>query len=220
MPPRGRQEELRGSGAPAVLRFVAASGRTPAMTTPAHAYFFGYGSLVNRDTHAFKDAHPARLTGWRRTWRPTNLREVAFLSVVRSEGDWIDGLIAPVPDADWHALDIREGAYRRVAAAHMVNHPLPHRPQIAVYSVPADADDTPRGHHLLLSYIDVVVQGYLREFGESGARHFFETTDGWDVPVLDDRAAPHYPRACRLSRAEAEVVDAALAGLPVEMRKA
>ncbi len=191
------------------------------MTAHAHAYFFGYGSLVNRDTHSFKQAHPARLNGWRRTWRQTSLREVAFLSVTRDEGGWIDGLIAPVPDADWHALDIREGAYDRVPAEHMVDHALLHRPQIAVYSVP----NTHRraegsGHHLLLSYIDVVVQGYLREFGAVGAQHFFDTTDGWEAPVLDDRAAPHYPRACRLTGEERDTVDAALDRLAVQMRRA
>ncbi|MFD0858805.1 gamma-glutamylcyclotransferase family protein [Roseovarius aquimarinus] len=193
------------------------------METASHAYFFGYGSLVNRDTHAFKEAHPARLKGWRRRWRPTNLREVAYLSVVQDEGTAIDGLIAPVPDADWHALDLREGAYDRVPAAHMIEHPLPHRPQIAVYAVPGYAAPhkaEERGHHLLLSYIDVVIQGYLREFGPDGARHFFETTDGWEVDVLDDRAAPQYPRACRLTPSETEVVDAGLADLPVRMRKA
>ncbi|WP_324753525.1 gamma-glutamylcyclotransferase family protein [Roseovarius sp. Pro17] len=191
------------------------------MTAPSHAYFFGYGSLVNRDTHSFKDAHPARLNGWRRTWLPTNLREVAFLSVVEDQDSWIDGLIAPVPDADWHALDIREGAYDRIPAQHMVRHPLPHSPQIAVYSVPRNYDGAAKGgHHLLLSYIDVVVQGYLREFGSGGAQHFFDTTDGWDAPVLDDRADPHYPRACRLSRGERDVVDDGLANLPVEMRRA
>ncbi len=191
------------------------------MTAPAHAYFFGYGSLVNRDTHSFKQAHPARLNGWRRTWRPTSLREVAFLSVTRDEDGWIDGLIAPVPDADWHALDIREGAYNRVPAEHMVDHPLPHRPQIAVYSVPDTHQHAEGGdHHLLLSYIDVVVQGYLREFGAAGAQHFFDTTDGWEAPVLDDRAAPHYPRACRLTGEERDTVDAALDRLAVQMRRA
>src|SRR5690554_1849703 len=187
------------------------------MTTPSHAYFFGYGSLVKRDTHAFKDAHPARLKGWRRMWRPTHLREVGFLSVVPDENSWVDGLIAPVPDADWHALDLREASYERIAAEHMVEHPLPHAPQIAVYSVPDDHSRAAQeGYHLLLSYIDVVVQGYLREYGPAGAQHFFETTDGWDAPVLDDRADPRYPRACRLSRDETDVVDAALAARSVQ----
>ncbi|WP_281966717.1 gamma-glutamylcyclotransferase family protein [Roseovarius nanhaiticus] len=193
------------------------------METAPHAYFFGYGSLVNRGTHDFTAAHPARLKGWRRRWRPTNLREVAFLSVVEDTGTIIDGLIAPVPDADWHALDLREGAYDRVPAEHMVEHPLPHRPQIAVYAVPGYGARTAmeeRGHHLLLSYIDVVIQGYLREFGPAGAQHFFDTTDGWEVDVIDDRAAPRYPRACTLTQGETDVVDAGLASLPVRMKRA
>ena len=190
------------------------------MTTLTPAYFFGYGSLVNRDTHNFKDAHPAQLNGWRRTWRPTNQREVAFLSVIRDDSTWINGLIAPVPDADWHALDIREGAYDRLPAEHMIEHSLPQTPQIAVYSVPEPPHAVPKGgYHLLLSYIDVVVQGYLREFGTDGAQHFFDTTDGWDVPVLDDRAEPRYPRACTLTSDELDLVDAALERLTVQMRK-
>ncbi|MEO1425117.1 MAG: gamma-glutamylcyclotransferase family protein, partial [Pseudomonadota bacterium] len=63
-------------------------------------YFFGYGSLVNRATHAHDDAHPATLRGWRRMWRHTALRPVAFLTVVPAPGSRIDGLIAAVPGAD------------------------------------------------------------------------------------------------------------------------
>ena len=32
---------------------------------------------------------------------------------------------------------------------------------------------------ILLSYLDVVVQGYLAEFGEAGVARFFASTDGW-----------------------------------------
>ncbi|MEM9427313.1 MAG: gamma-glutamylcyclotransferase, partial [Pseudomonadota bacterium] len=59
------------------------------------------------------------------------------------------------------------------------------------------------GHHpILLSYIDVVVQGYFRIGGEVAVEAFFHTTDGWDAPVLDDRAAPRYPRHQSLSSEE------------------
>ena len=185
-----------------------------------HAYFFGYGSLVNRDTHAFQGAHPARLKGWRRVWRHTVLRPVAYLTVVPDETSEIDGLIAEVPHADWAALDEREGAYDRVAAAHQVSHPLSHRPEIAVYSIPegkhgAPSEDGP----VLLSYIDVVVQGYLREFGEAGVHRFFKTTDGWDAPVLDDRADPVYPRHRMLSAPERMLVDDHLSDLQVRIKR-
>jgi len=63
----------------------------------------------------------------------------------------------------------------------------------------------------LLSYLDVVVQGFVHEFGTAGAKAFFETTDGWDTPVLDDRAAPIYPRAQTLSAEEQALTDRLLA---------
>ncbi|MET4101127.1 hypothetical protein ABIE58_000543 [Roseovarius sp. MBR-78] len=159
------------------------------------AYFFGYGSLVNRATHDFAGAHPAHLTGWRRVWRHTALRPVAYLTVVPDARAAIDGLIAPVPGADWPALDAREAAYTRVPAAHQVRHDLPHEPEIVVYTIPEGRHGTPdRAHPILLSYLDVVVTGYLREFGEGGVARFFDSTHGWHAPVLDDRAAPRYPR--------------------------
>ena len=173
-----------------------------------HRYFFGYGSLVNRDTHAFDGAVTASLRGWRRIWRHTTRREVAYLTAVPDPDCTIDGLIAPVPEDDWAALDHRERAYDRVPAAHQASHSLPHRPEIAVYAIPHGKHRTPTTKHsVLLSYIDVVVQGYLREFGEPGAVRFFETTDGWEAPVVDDRAAPVYPRHCNLSEEERRFVD-------------
>ena len=130
----------------------------------------------------------------------------------------IDGLIAAVPNQDWQALDIREGAYDRVAAAHQVTHTLAHQPDIAVYSIPHGKHGAPTEKHpVLLSYIDVVVQGYLTEFGESGAARFFATTDGWDAPVINDRHAPLYPRHCMLTGDERRFVDAELGRLSVKV---
>ncbi|MFU1478122.1 gamma-glutamylcyclotransferase family protein [Roseovarius sp. C7] len=178
-----------------------------------HAYFFGYGSLVNRATHHFADAHHAQLRGWRRRWTPTTLREVAFLTVTPDEHCEIDGLIAAVPADDWAALDERERAYDRIPANHQVAHDLPHHPEIAVYSVPDRHARADSETAILLSYLDVVVQGYLTEFGEAGVARFFATTDGWDTPIIDDRAAPLYPRHQTLSASERALTDHHLARL-------
>jgi hypothetical protein len=62
-------------------------------------------------------------------------------------------------------------------------------------------------HPIWLSYIDVVVQGYHQIYGTSGVQHFFETTDGWNAPVIDDRDDPHYPRHQRLTTAETRLTD-------------
>lgn len=183
-----------------------------------NSYFFGYGSLVNRASHSFAGAVPAQLTGWRRIWRHTDLRPVAYLTVVPDAHAEIDGLIAPVPDADWPALDAREAAYIRAPAAHQVRHPLPHSPEIAVYTIPEGTHAAPsRAHPILLSYLDVVVQGYFREFGAAGVQRFFDTTHGWDAPLLDDRSRPHYPRHQSLTDEERELTDGHLDRLGVSL---
>lgn len=174
-----------------------------------HTSFFGYGSLVNVATHTYAAPRPASLRGWRRIWRGTRLREVAYLSVIRDETTTLRGIIADVPDNDWSALDAREAAYQR----HDVSDQVDHAGVTGVYQVcpahiaPEDA------HPILLSYVDVVAQGYLRMFGEEGLAHFFATTDGWGAPILDDRADPIYPRHQTLSHRETCLVDDHLAAV-------
>ena len=182
------------------------------------AYFFGYGSLVNRHTHIYAPAHHATVQGWRRAWRVAADRQVAFLTVIRDEDCAIDGLIAPVPDGDWAALDLRETGYDRMPLTVGLSHEAADAGEIAVYHIPADKHGPADGvRPILLSYLDVVVEGYLQVFGAEGGRHFFDTTAGWDGPILNDRAAPRYPRAQLLTEAETAVVDAELGKLGVEV---
>lgn len=172
-------------------------------------FFFGYGSLVNRQTHAYPQVIQAKVTGWRRMWRGTNLRELAFLTAEPWPDGQITGLIAAVPDADWAALDVREAAYAR----HMVtdiSHGHGRALDVQIYSVEEQHIGT-HDHPILLSYLDTVVQGFLAEFGTAGAVDFFDTTSGWHLPVLNDRAAPSYPRATALTADERAFVDKNLA---------
>lgn len=181
-------------------------------------FFFGYGSLVNRRTHAYGEAYHARVAGWRRVWRHTPLREVAFLSVERARGVELEGLIAAVPGGDWRALDHREDGYRRHRLAEGLAHAATRPVAAEIYAVPDnEADPSGALHPILLSYLDVVVQGYVREFGEAGAERFFDTTRGWEAPVVDDRRAPRYPRAQTLTARERGLVDAALTVLGVSV---
>lgn len=171
------------------------------MSDPA---FFGYGSLVNTATHDYPDAQRRTLPGWRRVWQQTTLREVAFLSVVPCAESEIDGLIARVPGADWGALDQREAAYRRIDVTRAGDPPT------AIYQVDP-AHHAAHAGVILRSYLDVVVQGYLHQFGPDGVARFFASTDGWHLPVDDDTTAPRYPRAQVLSAAERDLVDQHLA---------
>jgi hypothetical protein len=171
-------------------------------------YFFGYGSLVNAKTHIYQDTRPATLRGWRRVWRRIDIRDQSFLTIIPDASTHLLGLIAQVPNGDWVALDDREVGYARLAASHQVDHD--HHPdlQVAIYSIPEHTSEKPTAQNpILLSYLDVVLQGYLRVFGTAGVSHFMETTDGWDTPIFNDRAAPLYPRAQSLSVDEIALVD-------------
>ncbi|MGR3659667.1 MAG: gamma-glutamylcyclotransferase [Paracoccaceae bacterium] len=175
-------------------------------------YIYGYGSLVNRGTHDY-EAHPARLQGWRRVWRHTTARPVAFLSAERHAGTTIDGLIMAAPHAD-PKLNERERAYDRHDVTEHVDHDLNQPMTIQVYAVSETRHpSTDTVHPIWLSYIDVVVQGYHQIYGPSGVQHFFETTDGWNAPVINDRADPNYPRHQQLTATETRLTDAWLAHL-------
>jgi hypothetical protein len=195
-------------------------GHHRAMTLAPDPCFFGYGSLVNRATHAYPRAVPARATGWARVWRGTRLRRIAYLSAVEAPDVVIEGLVAAVPGADWAALDARERAYLRHPLAvvdHGHSHANPDRPEVMIYKVDPQHIAAEGAHPILLSYLDTVVQGYLREFGEGGVARFFETTSGWDMGLRNDRAAPEYPRAQSCTDRERAMVDAALRDLGVDL---
>jgi len=186
------------------------------MSTPR---FFGYGSLVNRATHDYPSTAPATITGWRRIWRHVEGRKVAFLTVSPCKETKIQGLIAEVPNGDWSSLDQREHNYNRVPATG-VSHQLTAASDIHIYYAPLERHrPATTAHPILLSYVDVVVQGYLREFGEDGVAQFFASTDGWDAPVLDDRDDPIYPRHQRLTSYETDLADQHLKALGTQLTR-
>lgn len=178
-------------------------------------FFFGYGSLVNRRTHDYPRAAQARVRGWRRVWKKTKLRRLAFLSVIESPETEIDGLIAAVPGADWAALDLRERAYLRQKVED-IRHDHEPLADIQIYRTRPEHDsDASDEHPILLSYLDTVLQGYLHEFGRDGVAGFIMSTDGWDAPLLDDRADPIYPRFQSATAAERRFFDDQLEALGV-----
>lgn len=188
------------------------------MSTHQTPHVFGYGSLVNRRTHDYLTARPAVLSGWRRAWRKTPFRDRCHLTAVPGHGE-IFGLIAEIPSADWAALDQREAAYVRHEVSGSVRHDHP-AAEVSVFAIAPENYRLPTPEDgVALSYIDVVAQGYLAEFGAEGLQHFFASTDGWHIHVVDDRAAPLYARAQALTAAELRLIDGALEALGV-MRRA
>ena len=175
------------------------------MTDP---YFFGYGSLVNVSTHIYSDPRAAKIPGWRRIWKTTSDGKSALLSIQPSAPDVLLGLIARVPNGDWCALDERETGYYRqdVTDVMFCDGFKPQACSVYIVSKPAEPK-VEANSPILLTYLDVVLQGFLQIYGEQGPNEFFATTDSWDRPVLDDRSYPQYPRHQALSKNETAMVN-------------
>ncbi|WP_048648742.1 hypothetical protein [Nitratireductor soli] len=177
--------------------------------------YFGYGSLVNRATHRTEiiGAVPARLMGWRRQWvRRDDETERALLSVRCDADAFIDGLLIVDRVENLPSVDLREAHYARVAldpGAVKAAEALPVNCPIHVYQAKRSVE--PIRLQIIQSYLDAVLQGFLREFGEEGAARFIAETDGFDAAILADRAAPQYPRAVALEPSEQAFLDALLA---------
>lgn len=179
----------------------------------ARPWFFGYGSLVNRQTHTYPDSRPAELAGYRRCWVNGRGRKYTFLSVEPDAATTILGVIASVPNADWLALDEREAAYARHDVSLLTRHNLGAEVPIATYRA-MEPEPVRTERPILLSYVDTVAQGFHDIYGPPGIPHFFATTVSWG-PVLDDRAAPVYARATGCTPWIAETVDDTLRKLGI-----
>jgi len=179
----------------------------------AQIAYFGYGSLVNLGSlrTPYISAHRATLRGWKRAWlarpkvensfAPTD--GLAFLSVVPAAGAEIDGVVITDHASSLAALDEREALYTRVDidTADLTYHDQP----TAISEQFLYEAEQPLAHdgaEILRSYLDVVMQGYLPHFGESGLYRFMETTLNFDCAIKEDRDNPLYPRATTLTVVE------------------
>lgn len=178
--------------------------------------YFGYGSLVNPATHRTNVLHyeRAQLRGFARTWqaRPdAAIEPIALLSSAPSSAeDVLDGLLVFDYRENLPHLDEREAGYDRldVDPSDLVlygDKALPDMP-LHVYSGRAPyRPDQP--HYILQSYLDAVLQGYLHQYGDEGARNFIKRTACFDTGLFTDREAPQYPRSVRLSETEMALFD-------------
>ena len=196
--------------------------------------YFGYGSLVNRATltTGHVQTHRARLKGWRRTWRPrpdmgpdtgatpgVTLPDgiaPSLLTAHRAEGASIDGLLVIDFAVNLAGVDTREFRYHRrdIVLADLEftdpGHGLGADITLHVYEARVEHPAADGPAPILRSYLDAVMQGFLREFGLDGLHRFVAETDAFHTPIHDDRASPLYPRAVRLSPAEVELFDGVL----------
>ncbi|MCV0398101.1 MAG: gamma-glutamylcyclotransferase [Rhizobiaceae bacterium] len=180
--------------------------------------YFGYGSLVNRATlrTAIVDLIPARLSGWRRGWRPRPDMPgfpAALLTVRPQPGAGCDGVLIVDKAENLPAVDAREARYRRVALDPATLELRGAAPDCPVWVYAAEEDLPPHREPpaILQSYLDAVLQGFHAVHGAEGLARFFAETDGFDTPLHADRERPVYPRHVRLTPGERALFDRHLA---------
>ncbi|WP_428687242.1 gamma-glutamylcyclotransferase family protein [Roseibium sp.] len=188
--------------------------------------YFGYGSLVNKDTvPAETVVTPGRLRGWIREWRVCGENEEGqgrcSLTVRESADTEIWGVMAVEPRTRLQDLEQREHRYRKVISigagfsCEAARQPGPEE-LFLFKAAPEHRRWGTETHPILQSYLDCVLAGYFRLWGETGIDHFIETTDGWHVPVLSDREKPRYPRSITLDPQLADLIDEKLDNLGIE----
>lgn len=190
--------------------------------------YFGYGSLVNRQTRTSNEPFiKARLNGWQREWahladhprsEPWHIAGVCALTIQPQVNRSLDGVLGIVDATALPQLDEREQNYHRLTlpaaqfdllSDNTFGVPLD---QVIVYqSIDARYGWANSDFPITQSYIDCVISGYRQQFGPEGANRLMQSTEGWALPTIDDRADPLYPRAVQLDTPEYREIDALLA---------
>ncbi len=175
-----------------------------------HRLCFGYGSLVNQNTHEFQLEGADELNGWCRIWGhriTSGKNKVTSLSIRPAKDTTIKGLLLRVAPDQIAGLDAREAGYRLASleSSELVTRTDPTHTYISEIDTVGNEE-----FPILQSYLDTVLHGFHLEFGAGGVTHFIETTLGWETPILKDRANPIYPRTTKISREFADFVDGEL----------
>lgn len=185
--------------------------------------YFAYGSLVNPATWPTDfDADPAVLHGWLRSWShciETESGKVCALAIVRRRHKAVRGVLL-TGRLSVEEMDRREIGYLRREVRVTCQRGQRLTGKIVRASVyigsPNHLRRGSREFPIWRSYLDCVLAGYYELGGRRAVAEFIASTEGWDVPILDDRKKPKYPRRSGASASALRIIDASMAehGLP------
>ena len=189
-------------------------------------HYFGYGSLVNRQTRPPTEAFEATsVAGWQRSWsHRVNNPEAASVELVcaSSTTGGLDSVsaqsgpetpvgystltVVPAPGVQIdgvvvsiNARDLPTLDEREKGYSRCTVQSVKSTDPVAMYVSQSEHVNTvSSAYPLVQSYVDCVLAGFLTVFGWEGVDRFIATTTGWATPILADRAAPLYPRAVSL----------------------
>ncbi|PIE35263.1 MAG: hypothetical protein CSA54_05775 [Gammaproteobacteria bacterium] len=153
----------------------------------------------------------AVIKGWRRVWShrveaPNRDFGCTSLNVERHPEATISGVLVRMPMSELPTLDLRESGYVRipldrddlVLAPEHASLTRDCRELFLYSSLPKNTSPANRQRPILQSYVDCVMAGFERVFGDEGLAAFIDSTRGWQWPRVNDRDDPYYPRAVPL----------------------
>lgn len=203
----------------ALYAHTTASARIHEAESKSVAGVFGYGSLVNPDTHPEPLAiQKAVAAGWARQWshrvtvdlKDKGTQGVCALTIAPNPDTRIHGVVLRTPDGGIPDIKDREIGYKlsliRVLLAGGSR-------QLAYVYIGKDCHRGTSGPDFPVwrSYLDTVLVGYLRTGGKTGLNKFMKSTEWKDVHIEDDRRNVKYARHANLDSTEVTVIDAVLA---------
>jgi len=178
---------------------------------------FSYGSLLNKNTWSFKaELELVSLKGWIRQWRQIvqlDKSKICALTIYPNSNTTIEGILLKVDKATELSLGEREIGYEKtiIAGKDIIEQnteiQLTNETAITYVGSKATTSWASEEAPILLSYVDVVVKGYFDLFGWEGVTNFFNSTQGWNLPILDDRDEPIYPRAAKHDKKFIDFID-------------
>lgn len=176
--------------------------------------YFGFGSLVNRDTLTtdYIDVIPATLQGWRRHWQARTgplAERVALLSVHQEPACDILGALVVDRLENLPSVDEREWGYtrHRLSVDDLIVPEDSWLPDDLFVYVANTVDSVADNGALIYSYLDAVLQGFHQLHGPEGVSHFIDTTVGFSRPLINDREEPIYSRSVSLKDEERMLFD-------------
>lgn len=180
--------------------------------------YFGYGSLVNENTLRTKyiASIPATLQNWQRMWDvPTGTdfgsQNISLLTARPADNTMTTGVIVFDLASNLPQVDEREHNYdrRKLEIQHLEGSPMLGEIPCDFYVYEAHKNENPPDERppILQSYLDAVLQGFFKIYGEEGVEHFISDTANFHTPIFDDRQTPKYPRSVSLTQPEQQLID-------------
>jgi hypothetical protein len=137
----------------------------------------------------------------------------ALLTVFPEQGAGVDGLLVFDEAANLPSIDQREARYERreISSGELeIFGEIPATCALFVYEAITHLPVHREEPKILQSYLDAVLQGFLREHGREGVERFVRETRNFHIAVKKDRDKPNYPRAISLAEEEIAYFDALL----------